>query len=104
MDYERTKQDLELRGQAHLLEYYGELSEEERQQLLADIGCTNFAAVKNLDAGSKKLGKITPVNAVSSEDIKRRYSQFESVGLDFLAQGKVAAVLLAGGQIGRAHV
>lgn len=98
MDYERTKQDLELRGQAHLLEYYGELSEEERQQLLADIGCTNFAAVKNLDAVSKKLGKITPVNAVSSEDIKRRYSQFESVGLDFLAQCKVAAVLLAGGQ------
>lgn len=98
MDYERTLSYLEQRGQEHLLKYYGELNEEERRILLEDIDHTNFSAVANLSLEQKKRGKLSPISAVTVEDIKRRYSQFESVGLDFLSQGKVAAVLLAGGQ------
>ena len=98
MDYERTLSYLEQRGQEHLLKYYGELNEEERRILLEDIDHTNFSAVANLSLEQKKRGKLSPISAVTAEDIKRRYSQFESVGLDFLSQGKVAAVLLAGGQ------
>jgi len=98
MDYERTKIYLEERGQEHLLKYFGELSESERKQLLKDIENTNFSILKKLDKSPKKPGKITPVNAVTVQDIKRRRLQFESVGLNFLREGKVAAVLLAGGQ------
>lgn len=98
MNYERAKLYLEERGQQHLLQYYGELTEDERLVLLDDIENTNFSIIKNLNQSQKKLGKITPINAVSSEEIKRRRLQFESVGLNFLAEGKVAAVLLAGGQ------
>jgi len=98
MDYERTKIYLEERGQQHLLKYYGELSESERKQLLKDIENTNFSILKKLDKSAKKPGKITPINAVTVQDIKRRRLQFESVGLNFLREGKVAAVLLAGGQ------
>ncbi|MDE6667625.1 MAG: UTP--glucose-1-phosphate uridylyltransferase [Clostridia bacterium] len=98
MNYERSKIYLEERGQEHLLNYYGELTEEEQAQLLKDIEITNFSVLKKLDKSTKKVGKITPIDAVTVEDIKRRRLQFENVGLNFLHEGKVAAVLLAGGQ------
>lgn len=98
MDYEGTKKYLEERGQEQLLKYYGELTKEGKLQLLKDIEDTNFSVISTLKKTRKKLGKITPVNAVSVDDIKRRRIQFESVGLSFLNDGKVAAVLLAGGQ------
>ncbi len=98
MDYERAKSYLEKRGQTHLLEYYDELSPNDREQLLKDIENTNFSAVTNLSTANAKRGKITPISAVTINDIKRRSAQFESVGLDFLRAGKVGAVLLAGGQ------
>lgn len=98
MNYERAKAYLSKRGQQHLLDYYDELSANDKETLLDDIENTNFSVLAHVGQKPKKLGKITPVNAVTSSDIKRRYSQFESVGLDFLSEGKVAAVLLAGGQ------
>lgn len=98
MNYERAKAYLESRGQSQLLKYYDELSEIQRETLLKDIENTNFSALKNLGVTEKKRGKISPVNAVTCEEIKRRSAQFESVGLDFLGSGKVGAVLLAGGQ------
>lgn len=98
MNYERAKAYLEKRGQGHLLEYYDELSPEDRETLLNDIENTNFSVLAHVNNGPQKRGRITPINAVTVEDIKRRYSQFESVGLDFLSEGKVGAVLLAGGQ------
>lgn len=98
MDYERSKYYLEKRGQSQLLEYYDELSPEEKEILLKDIENTNFSAVGKLNSAVEKRGKITPISAVTVHDIKRRYAQFESVGLDFLSNSKVGAVLLAGGQ------
>lgn len=98
MNYERTFSYLEQRGQEHLLKYYDELSDEEREILLDDIERTNFSAINNITVSPAKRGKLSPISAVSAEDIKRRYSQFQSVGLDFLSSNKVAAVLLAGGQ------
>ncbi len=98
MNYERSKLYLKERGQEHLLNYYDGLTEEEREQLLKDIEDTNFSVLKRLDKSTKKTGKITPISAVTIQDIKRRRLQFESVGLNFLREGKVAAVLLAGGQ------
>lgn len=98
MDYERTKAYLAKRGQEQLLEYYDELSDGDKEILLNDIEITNFSAVNNISGGDKKRGKITPIGAVSAEEIKRRIGQFEAVGLDLLSKDKVAAVLLAGGQ------
>lgn len=98
MDYERAKHYLKERGQEHLLEYYDELSADERDLLLDDIQNTNFSIVKNLNKTQKKRGKISPINAVTIQEIKRRRLQFESLGLNFLSEGKVGAVLLAGGQ------
>ncbi len=99
MDYERAKTILKQRGQSHLLDYYGELNEAEREQLLEEIENINFSVVKNIQAvGSKAKVKIRPVQAVTLNDVKRRRPQFEEVGLRALENKKVGAVLLAGGQ------
>lgn len=98
MNFERTKIFLEYRGQAHLLDYYDELSEAERKLLLEDIENTNFSIVKNLHTQTKKRGKLSPVTAATVHDIMRRKANFETVGLNLLSEGKVAAVVLAGGQ------
>lgn len=98
MNYERTRLFLEDRGQAQLLDYYDELTETERQLLLEDIENTNFSIGKNLHKQPQKRGKLSPVTAVTVQDILHRKTNFEEVGLNFLSEGKVAAVLLAGGQ------
>ena len=100
MNYTRAKTLLKLRGQEQLLDYYDELSEPEREALLRDIENTNFNIIKNIKKSDEKKrhGKISPIGAVSIKEIERRKMQFEAVGLDALNEGKVGAVLLAGGQ------
>lgn len=100
MNYERAQAYLKEHGQSQLLEYYDELSESERQRLLTQIEYTNFNIIKNIGSKtSEKIGKISPpANTVSVQEAARRRMQFEAVGLNLLSEGKVGAVLLAGGQ------
>jgi len=100
MDYESALAYLKQHGQEHLLEFYGELTENERELLLNDIEYTNFNIIKNIkEKQDKKPGKITPLaSSVSVQEAQRRRMQFEAVGLNMLAEGRVGAVLLAGGQ------
>lgn len=98
MTYERTKKYLDGIGQSQLLKYYEELSETEKLQLLKDIERTDFSVLDNIKTAAKPLGKITPVEAVTVGDAKKRFKEFEAAGLGLLKTGKVAAVLLAGGQ------
>lgn len=99
MEYDRAKQVLARFGQEQLLDYYDELSEEQRSQLLSDIANINFKVISNIgNAAQKKRGKLRPIDAVTVEEIKRRRNQFEMVGEALLEENKVGAVLLAGGQ------
>ena len=101
MNLETAKAYLQKHNQSQLLQYYDELSEEEQLRLLKQIEYTNFNIVKNIEISQSGSGngKITPpANAVTVEEAARRRIQFEPVGLNMLAEGKVGAVLLAGGQ------
>jgi len=100
MDYESAKRYLDGLGQAHLLEYYGELSDGEREELLNDVQKTDFSIIEHRKhAGTAKRGKLSPVSsAVTAEEVRRNRKSFEEAGLKPLSAGKVAAVLLAGGQ------
>lgn len=92
-------QKLENYGQEHLLQYYGELTAEEREQLISDIRNADFSVLENIGGSAlKKRGTISPVNAVSVEDIQKKCAEYERAGLEIIRSGKVAAVLLAGGQ------
>ncbi len=101
MNLETAKAYLQKHNQSQLLQYYDELSAEEQLRLLKQIEYTNFNIVKNIEISQSGNGngKITPpANTVSIEEAARRRIQFETVGLNMLAEGKVGAVLLAGGQ------
>ena len=101
MNLETAKAYLQKHNQSQLLQYYEELSEEEQLRLLKQIEYTNFNIVKNIEISQSGSGngKITPpANTVSIEEAARRRIQFETVGLNMLAEGKGGAVLLAGGQ------
>lgn len=99
MNYDEALRLLKAHGQEHLLEYFGNLSKDEQIALLKDIEKIDFTIINNIGGGKKReIGKITPISAISLEEIARRKPQFEEVGLNLLKRGKVGAVLLAGGQ------
>lgn len=99
MDYASAKVFLKSIGQEHLLEYYDELTEAEQNQLLSDVSKTDFSVLENItNPHVKTQGKISPIDSVSLTEIAENREQFERAGLKLLSEGKVAAVLLAGGQ------
>ena len=98
MDYLYAKEYLKSIGQSQLLKYYDELDEDERVQLLKDIERTDFGVLENIGAERAPLGKIEPIAPLGLEESARRREEFENKGLQLISEGKVAAVLLAGGQ------
>ena len=99
MKLEEAKALLEKYGQLQLLDYYGELGEEERRELLSAIEGIDFASFSGVDFNSQRqVGKLSPADAVPLAEVNARKEEFEKVGLKALKEGKVAAVLLAGGQ------
>ena len=99
MNYTDAKNLLEKYGQTQLLDYYDELTPSEQLMLLDDISRTDFGVLENLNGHvSSELGKLSPADALSVEDIQKRRREYEEEGLAAIRSGKVAAVLLAGGQ------
>ncbi|MCR5755879.1 MAG: UDPGP type 1 family protein [Acetatifactor sp.] len=99
MNLEQAKAKLESYGQEHLLKYYEQLSEEEKQALLAqidDVDMSILEVCKHRDEIAKK-GEITPLAAMEISEIEKNREQFVKVGTDAIRAGKVGAVLLAGG-------
>lgn len=99
MNLDEARAVLREHGQEHLLKYYDQLSAQEREGLLKQIAGINFSVFHALDAGGeRKIGKLSPVPAVTVHDVELRRAEFEDIGLAAIRAGKVAAVLLAGGQ------
>lgn len=101
MDYIQAKAKLDACGQAHLLRFYDSLSDSEQYQLLEQIDALDvqlldvFAAYQH--QGELQRGKLEPLGALTLKEIADNREKFESAGLDAIRQGKVGAVLLAGG-------
>lgn len=88
-------------GQEHILSYYDELDGQEREKLLSQIELTDFSVLENLseeNRHSAKRGRFSPLGAVTAGDIKKNHSRYYSTGAKAIKEGKVATVLLAGGQ------
>ena len=96
-----AKNVLKKYGQEHILEYYNKLDGTEQQKLLSQIELIDFSVLENLreeNNGSSKRGKFSPLGAVTIGDISKNREKYHSVGAEAIKNGKVAAVLLAGGQ------
>ncbi len=99
MDYEATLARLAAIGQEHLLDYYEELSPDGRTALLDDVERTDFSVLSSIGSeGDRTVGELTPADMLGLKEIEKRRGEFEKIGLKAIREGKIAAVLLAGGQ------
>lgn len=98
--FDASKDILKKYGQEHILDYYDELNENEKDELLSQIEMTDFSVLENLEEKdiSSKRGKFEPLGAVTVEDIAENREKYYSAGAEAIKNGKVGAVLLAGGQ------
>lgn len=99
MNYEQALQKLTEAGQEHVLSYYEELTEGQKEMLLAQIEAADFSILSSLENRKEEnvKGKITPLAAMQLSEIKTRETEFRTIGMEAIRQGKVGAVLLAGG-------
>ncbi len=100
MNYEQAKALLEQKGQAHLLQYYDELSDESKAKLLSAIENLNWDFEDALANPVDLTGAdrdIRPIDGLRQSEIQKRKAEFEAIGVEAIKAGKVAAVLLAGG-------
>jgi UDP-N-acetylglucosamine/UDP-N-acetylgalactosamine diphosphorylase len=99
MTFEAAKQKCETYGQEHVLKYYDELSLAEQEALLTQIEETDMSILekcKNMEELAKK-GEISPLAAMELSEIEANKESFTATGIKAIQDGKVAAVLLAGG-------
>ena len=99
MNLEEARQKLEKYGQLHVLDYYGELTDEQKESLLAQIDETDFSVIRYAENphGNQVRGKITPLGAMEIPEIEKNRERFTETGLKALREQKIGAVLLAGG-------
>ncbi len=96
MTLDEAKQKLQGYDQLHVLKFFNELTDTEKDELLNQIEETDFEPLskKKNDAAKRE---ITPIDAYTVEDIAKNAIEYESIGLDAIKEGKAGAVLLAGG-------
>lgn len=97
MNYEETKAKLESKGQLQLLRFYDELSNAGKAELLAQIEKIDFSDIR-LEKKDTSKDIIEPIEAETLAQLEKDRPEFEKIGLEAIRSGKVAAVLLAGGQ------
>jgi len=96
MSEQKARALVEKYRQEQLFRYLPELSSAEREELFREVAALSWAFTEEGEDGAK--GEITPISACSVEEIARQRDRFFAVGKQAIADGKVAAVLLAGGQ------
>ena len=99
MTYQDAYEKLEAAGQLHVLAHFDRLTEGQKKNLLEDIELTDFTVLSYLEKREQlmKKGVITPLAAMELSEIAKSRDWFEELGLRAIRQGKVGAVLLAGG-------
>ncbi|MBR5512533.1 MAG: UDPGP type 1 family protein [Ruminococcus sp.] len=99
MNYESAMSFLSEYEQEHILKYYNELNNEQKNNLLSQIDGIDFSILNALNAEKNcKRGTISPIDAVTIDDIAKNSEKYTQTGIEAIKAGKVAAVLLAGGQ------
>ncbi|KAG6799873.1 UDP-N-acetylhexosamine pyrophosphorylase [Apis mellifera caucasica] len=97
-------------GQEHLLKFYDELSDKEKEELCQEISELNFMDVisyfdsaiygsLNMNTLDDKVSPIPKENIASVKTTdKEQLKMYEELGLQEIANGQVAVLLMAGGQ------
>lgn len=99
MNYQDAYAKLKEGDQLHVLKYYEELSENEKAALLAQVESTDFSVIEACKKENLAVekGEISPLAAMELSEILEKKELFEGIGIKAIKEGKVGAVLLAGG-------
>lgn len=99
MNKQQVAEKLASCGQEHVMKYYDELTEQEKELLLSQAESTDFSVLSSLGSlkGGNERGVITPLGAMQLPEIRQKEKEFKAIGLEAVKKGKVGAVLLAGG-------
>ncbi|MCR4674781.1 MAG: UDPGP type 1 family protein [Lachnospiraceae bacterium] len=85
-------------NQEHVLKYFDTLSEIEQKDLLCQIKAVDWEMIETAKSeDNQSRGEITPLGAVEIKEIEERREEFVEEGLKAIREGKVGAILLAGG-------
>lgn len=103
-NFENAKMILEKYHQEHLLNFYNELNNEEKDFLINQICNIDFEQILNLYEASK-LDEVIPHNLIEplpyvvKEDLSQdEFMSFKQIGDEAIKNGEFAVVTLAGGQ------
>jgi UDP-N-acetylglucosamine/UDP-N-acetylgalactosamine diphosphorylase len=108
-NYEKTLETLKKHNQQHLLKFWNELDQQQRENLLSQIEQIDFKSldskineyVKN-STPTKLPSKIEPAPVYTAQpqtaEQKEKYAKAKKLGEELLSKGKVAAFVVAGGQ------
>ncbi len=101
MDLTQATEKLTACGQTHLLKWFDTLTEREQEALLAQIEELDLSLLDVFaefrGSGEAQRGTLAPLGALTLPEIAVNQAKFDAAGLDAIRQGKVGAVLLAGG-------
>ena len=93
-----TIEKLEKYNQKHLLQFESELTESEKQELHKQIETLDFSYLDELHKEKTHTQvDVTPLKAMTIDDISANNVKFENLGLQALREQRVGALLLAGG-------
>lgn len=99
MNYEETLNLLSEYKQSHLLQYWDNLSDKEKEILISQINDVDWSFLNSMDKSApKKASLIQPLDALSIDNIKEQVISYKSTGIKAIQEGKLCLLLLAGGQ------
>ena len=98
MDHNSALEKLTAIGQQHVLKYYDELDENQKQSLLSQIENTDFSVLSHVGEHiTDSRGEFSPLTAMQLSEIETRRQELHDAGVKTIRAGKTAALLLAGG-------
>ena len=89
MNYNEAMEKLKKYGQEHVLKYYAELPDEQRNTLIEQIDRTDFTVIGQA-AEMGKRGAIAPIKAMTIPEIDMGRERFERIGMEAVKAGKLA--------------
>ncbi|MBQ8792409.1 MAG: UTP--glucose-1-phosphate uridylyltransferase [Clostridia bacterium] len=93
-----VREKLQKLCQEQLLRFEKELSKEQLNALGKQIEEMDFSYLEEMNKEAVKSGgEITPIKAMTINEINENYSHYEKIGLDALKKGEIGLVLVAGG-------
>jgi UDP-N-acetylglucosamine/UDP-N-acetylgalactosamine diphosphorylase len=108
MSFEQLKTKFDAAGQGHVLQFYDELSAEEKTNLLKTLSTLDVDRVNRIfvnstvPISSQSADVLAPLPSASFDSLltaeKEKIQYWQTKGLELIAKNQVAVILLAGGQ------